>query len=266
MLMTLIGFTTITAQNTEEYWDSYIALYEDGKPGSTTLRMDLINEAPLTKFPYVLVTGITYESSREDGFPENETFQILHKIGDELVKLITQETETIQVGSFMYNNERLEYFYVKEDTGLSEKIEEFYSQNYPKYKYALNVKEDKDWSYYKEFLYPNEETLNYMADQSVLRSLQAAGDRLTKARRVNHWLYFSSESDMNKCKEDLLKQSFTIQFAGNNKETSLPFELQVWKINKVDIDAIYQTTSKLRETAKKYNGVYDGWDTSVEKE
>ena len=266
ILIILIGATHMTAQNTEEQWDSYIASYEDGNPGSTTLRMDLINEAPFARLPYVLVTGITYESSREDGFPENETFQILHKIGDELVDLITQETESVLVGSFMYNKERLEYFYINEDKGLSEKIEEFYTQKYPKYKYYLNVKEDKEWDYYREFLYPNEETLNYMADQSVLRNLQDAGDPLTKARRVDHWLYFPSESDMKKCKEDLEKQNFTIQSAGYNKETSLPYELLIWRIDKVDIDSIYPTTSKLRETAKKYNGEYDGWETSVEKE
>ncbi len=261
-----IGTRAMEAQVKEEQWDSYIAFYENGAPGSTTLRMDLIGETPFDHLPYVLVTGIKYETSRDDGFPENETFPILHKIGDELIELISKETESVLVGSFMYNKERLEYFYIKEDSGLKEKLEEFYTNNYSDYTFYVNIKEDKEWSYYREFLYPNEETLNYMADQSVLRNLQEAGDPLTKARRIDHWLYFSSESDMNKCKEELKKQNYSIQFSGTNKETSLPFELQIWRIDKIDIDSVNPITSELRKTAKKFNGEYDGWETSIEKE
>lgn len=256
----------MNGQTTSEQWDTYIASYEDGNPGSTTLRMDLINNAPFEHLPYVLVTGITYETTRDDRFPESETFQILYKIGDELVELIAKETESVLVGSFMYNKERLEYFYIEKDKGLKDRIEKFYTENYPDYKFYLNIKEDKEWSYYREFLYPNEETLNYMADQSVLRNLQKEGDPLTKERRVDHWLYFSSESDMNKCKNVLKKRNYSIQSSGKNKETSLPFELQIWRIDNVDINSIYPITSELREVAKQYNGEYDGWETSVEKE
>ncbi|MPQ48275.1 DUF695 domain-containing protein [Marinifilum sp. N1E240] len=265
-LTILISNTLMTAQNFGEQWDTYIASYEDGKPGSTTLRMDLINTSPIKNFDFVLVTGLTYETSNENGFPEGETFSILHKVGDELIEIISQETEFIFVGSFMYNKERLEYFYIKDTKNLIFKIEEFYKNKYPKYEFYLNIKEDKEWKYYKEFLYPNEETRNYMADQSILQNLEEAGDKLTKARRVDHWIYFSNEIEMNKCKEQLVKLKFNIQSSGINKETNLPFELQIWRIDKVDINSIYPITSNLRKEIKKYNGEYDGWETSVEKE
>jgi uncharacterized protein (TIGR01619 family) len=266
-LLTILIFTTqMTAQNSEEQWDTYIASYEDGKPGSTTLRMDLINSAPVDNFDYVLVTGLTYKTSNENGFPEGETFNILHNVGDELIELIRKETEMILVGSFMCNKERLEYFYIKDPKNIVAKIEEFYKTKYSEYEFYLNVKEDKEWKYYRDFLYPNEESKNYMADQSVLRNLEEAGDNLTKARRIDHWLYFSNETEMNKCKEQLVKLKFNIQSAGINKETNLPFELQIWRINHVNIDSIYPITSHLKKTAKKYNGDYDGWETSVEKE
>lgn len=266
LLIFIFSVLQITAQNSAEQWDNYMAIYENEKPGSTTLRMDLINSAPIKKFKYVLVTGLTYETSKENGFPENETFSLLHKIADELIEIIKEETEFILVGSFMYNNERLEYFYIKEQKNIVSKIKNFYKSNYPEYKFYLNLKEDKEWKYYRDFLYPNEETQNYMADQSVLRNLEEAGDNLTKARRVDHWLYFSNKLDLNKCKEKLLKLNFKIHNTGINKETNLPFELQVWRVDNVDIDSIYPITSDLRKIAKKLNGKYDGWETSVEKE
>jgi len=139
-------------------------------------------------------------------------------------------------------------------------------KNYPDYKFYLNIKEDKNWSYYRDFLYPNEETLNYMGDQSVVMNLQEAGDPLTRERRVDHWLYFSTEADMKKCKEELIKEDYTIESSGINKDTTLPFELQIWRIDKVDINSIYPITSELRGLAKKYNGEHDGWETFVLKE
>lgn len=256
----------MNAQNSEERWDTYMATYEDGKSGSTTLRMDLIDYTPIESYDNVLVTGLTYETSKENGFPENETFSLLHKVADELIEIVEGETEFILVGSFMYNNERLEYFYIKEPKNIISKIEKFYKDNYPNYKFYLNVKEDKEWTYYRDFLYPNEETKNYMADQSVLRNLEEAGDKLTKARRVDHWLYFSKELDMNICKEELIKSQFKVQNAAINNETTLPYELQVWRIDNVDIDSIYPITSNLRIVAQKYGGEYDGWETSVERE
>lgn len=262
----LITSWTIAAQNPVEYWDTYLASYEKGKPGSITLRMDLINMAPIKKLPFVVVTGITYTTSRDDGFPENETFSILYKIEDELIDLINNTTESYFVGSFTYKKERLEYFYTNDIQGLKEKIKEFYISNYPDFKYYLNIKEDKNWDYYKKFLYPNQETLNYMSDQKVVKSLQDAGDPLTKDRRVDYWIYFPTKSDMDNCAIALKKKGFSIQSKENNPELKLPFELQIWNINKVDLDSIYKITHELREIVKPFNGEYDGWETFVIKE
>ncbi|MCB0641979.1 MAG: ribonuclease E inhibitor RraB [Phaeodactylibacter sp.] len=105
-----------------------------------------------------------------------------------------------------------------------------------------------------------------MADLAVLRNLQEAGDPLIKARRVDHWLYFSTEVDLKRCKVELKKQHYSIQSSGKVQNTTLPFELHIWRIDNVDIDSIYPITARLRAIAKKYNGEYDGWETAVEKD
>lgn len=252
-------------QTAKEQWDSYIASYENGVPGSTTVRMDLINDAPKKNFEYVLVTGLTYETSREDGFPEEDTFAILYTVEDELTELIRKQTKALLVGSFTHKKERLEYYYLKDSTGLEEKLEQFYASKYPDYDYYSNIKEDSSWSYYTDFLYPNEDIRNYMGDRSVIAGLTEAGDKLTKKRRVDHWLYFKTEADLKKCENQLVAMDFTIQFSGANKKSTLPYELQIWRNDKVDINSIYPITSRLRKIAKTNHGTYDGWETSVEK-
>ncbi|WP_164914236.1 DUF695 domain-containing protein [Aquimarina sediminis] len=266
-LLSLTFYTILSfGQSQAENWQSYIASYDENKPGSTTVRMDIANQTPIPQYDYVLVTGLTYKSTREDGFPEGKTFEVLHKVGDELVELLNGNNESILVGSFMYNFQRLEYFYLKSNKGIENKVKEFYDSNYPDYKNYINLKEDKEWTYYKEFLYPSDEILEYLGDQSVIKNLQEAGDNLSKARRVDHWAYFKNESEMESFKKELTKKGFQIQSSSQIEHKSTPFEIQFWRVDKVDINSIYPITSVLRKKAQEYNGDYDGWETSVEKE
>lgn len=141
----------------KEIWDTYLETFDHGKTGSKTYRVDLIKKAPFQTYPHLLIAGTKYKTSNDDGFPENGDFPILFNLGDELYDLIEAETQVIMVGSFLYNEERLEYFYVQNPNKLVSKIEEFYRKNYSDRKFFITIKEDKEWMYYKEFLYPKPE-------------------------------------------------------------------------------------------------------------
>ncbi|MDH7444802.1 DUF695 domain-containing protein [Aquimarina sp. 2201CG14-23] len=252
-------------QKEVENWESYIAAYEENKPGSTTVRMDIVDQTPIAEYPYILVTGIKYESKRADGFPEDETFTLLHKLGDQLAELINENSKNMFVGSFMFNFERLEYFYIKTNKGIEHKLKEFYNANYPNNEYYINLKEDKSWSYYREFLYPNEEILEYLGDQNVVEALIKAGDNLSKARRVDHWTYFDDKSNMESFKKEIKKLGFKVQDSTKKESEAKPYAVQFYRIDNVDLDSIYSITSSLRKLAISYQGDYDGWETSVEK-
>ena len=268
LLFFIISLSTIsvTSQSISESWESYIATYDENKPGSTTVRMDLLDRTPIPNFNYVLVTGLTYESEREDGFPQGDTFELLHKVGDELIEILKTNGDNLLVGSFMYNFQRLEYFYLKSDNDIEKQLEEFYKSKYPNNKYYINLKEDKNWSYYRDFLYPNDDTLNYISDQKVVDQLIKSGDNLEKERRIDHWIYFSNKKNMELFKTEVTKSNFKIEFSGINDQTDLPFEIRIWRVDKVDIESIHPITNNLRKLAIKYNGDYDGWETSVESE
>ena len=210
--------------------------------------------------------GLRWESEREDGFPQGDTFELLHKVGDELIEILKTNGDNLLVGSFMYNFQRLEYFYLKSDNDIEKQLEEFYKSKYPNNKYYINLKEDKNWSYYRDFLYPNDDTLNYISDQKVVDQLIKSGDNLEKERRIDHWIYFSNKKNMELFKTEVTKSNFKIEFSGINDQTDLPFEIRIWRVDKVDIESIHPITNNLRKLAIKYNGDYDGWETSVESE
>ena len=173
-LLLLLFTTKSYNQKTAHNWDNYIASYEAGNLGSTTLRMDLINKAPVKEMPFVLMIGISYFTSRADGFPESETFKMLHAVGNGLEQLITLETDAVLAGSFMYQQERIEYFYIKDYEGLKEKIAHYFLENKINLPYYIHIAEDREWDHYKKFLYPNEATLRSMAEKVLVKNLQEA--------------------------------------------------------------------------------------------
>jgi uncharacterized protein (TIGR01619 family) len=253
-----------SAQSQKEEWQNYMATYEQNKPGSVTLRMDLINSAPLLDYEYVLVTGVNFETTSKDGFPDSDqTFTILHGLEDEVLNLVSKTSNSILVGSFMYNSQRLQYFYLTDTIEIRNELNAFY--NSKSRNGYVNIKVDQEWNYYREFLYPSQETLNYMGDESVVRNLMKAGDDLSTSRRVDHWIYFKDKSSMKLFEKEVSKVEFIVGSSGKNKKSELPFVMNIWRIDKVDLGSIYPITNKLRMLAKKMNGEYDGWETVVVK-
>ena len=262
MLSGILPLQTLAQQDTES-WDTYIASYENGIPGSVTLRMDLVNQAPVSKYPYVLLTGILYETSRDDGFPEQSTFKLFSKLSDDLKKVIDAQTENLSVGTFTHNKERLEYYYLADTVGLRVRLEAMYETLYKGQSPYIGIEPDPNWEHYLEFLYPNQETIDYMMDQRVVWQLESKGDKLTTERRVDHWMYFPTEKDLKACQAAVEAMGFNLESAGKIEDSDWPYGLWVWHESAVELNTIYSITSKLRELAKTHNGEYDGWETLV---
>jgi len=246
-------------------WETYISMYENNIPASTTVRMELLEIAPIKRYPIVVETGLTYIPGENDGFPDIQTLEMLHELSSKLENLFRRNGEHLFVGSFMSNGDRFEYYYLTEISDIENQLHSFYKKNYPNQEYEINVVKDVKWTYYKDFLYPNDETLAYISDEKLIKRIEDSGDNTSQSRKINHWLFFKSERKMNKCKTILTKEGFTLESETVNKKNNLPYELKISKQGPIIIDSIFNTTCFLRETTEKYKGRYDGWETSIVK-
>lgn len=50
------------------------------------------------------------------------------------------------------------------------------------------------------------------------------------------------------------------------ESTDFPYTLQIARVDNVDLDSVNAYTLSLWELAGEYNGDYDGWETSIEKD
>lgn len=264
MIISVILFSHF-ANAQKENWDVYLADY-DGKPGSTVVDMGLLSIAPNKIFKYLVVTGVKTDKCLESGFPEDAEFKILYKISDSVKTILTSVSAGRMAGTFTNRCERLDYYYVADTASIRTALIKMYSTSYPEYSYSVSVKEDKEWKGYLTFLYPNEETQELMSNQDVLDGLIESGDNLTKARNVDHWIYFKTKSDREKFQERIKAMSFSTETGKSKANDGLKFKLILSRVDKVDLNSITELTSKLRKLAAEFNGDYDGWETSVEKE
>lgn len=260
----LVFFIPLASKAQAEEWDIYMAQYEKGV-GSTLINMSAKKFAPEKKFPYVLVTGVIFADCTADGMPSKNEFSHLYAISDSVKAKIDKTNENIAVAAFTYQCERLDYYYLKDTAGLRQSLAGLYSNRFKQYQPYINIKEDKSWDAYLNFLYPNDETLEFMKNQKILKGLEDAGDKLDKARQVDHWIYFKTEDDRTCFINYVTKNNFRIEAKDKTKDISHPYKLQISRTDNVDIAAISGITLDLRKQAQKCKGDYDGWETFVVK-
>ncbi|WP_299459920.1 DUF695 domain-containing protein [uncultured Microscilla sp.] len=252
-------------EEVQEHWDSYIASYEEGKPGLTTLRMDLIETAPEADYPFALITGFNFGGEREDGFPEERDLQAVHDTSDAIVGFMEQNFDCVHVASFMYDFQRMEYFYLKAKNNVEQGLNKLYESQLPGYECYISIEEDKDWALYQEFLFPTDEIMHHMYDQKVVLHLEEAGDNLLASRRIDHWVLFAHKGDLERFSDEIAKQGFKVEGTSESDDKELPLQVQVWRNDIPELDTIFPVTSGLRQLAEDFNGSYDGWETVVTK-
>lgn len=147
-----------------DFWWAYLASYDQG-PGSITVNLGLKKQLPLSTYPTLIITGVTYATQRRDGLPETSDLDHLNKLSSKLIETIENVTAAVHAGTFKYNRECLHYVYVKDSSKVEEALKAFYLKECPECKTYTNIKNDPDWTTYKDFLFPNQATLDFYHDE-----------------------------------------------------------------------------------------------------
>jgi hypothetical protein len=246
-----------------ENWDTYMAKFEKNKAGSIMVNMALKKVAPLTDYPYLVVTGVKYTDCPDKGFPSKREYTNLFSISDSVKREMEKVSPAIISGTFTYQCQRLDYYYVSDTSRIRLHLQSLYKNRFPTYEYYINIKADKGWLSYNDFLYPNEKILDFMGNQKILMALQRAGDKLTRYRPIDHIAFFKTEADRTCFASYALKKGFRIAKKDDKGEAGLPYRLVITKTDKPAINTISTITMELRQQAAKCNGEYDSWETVV---
>lgn len=256
----LVCRLTATAQ--EEHWDTYMARYGE-KPGSVLVDMALMSIAPDRKYPYLLITGPHSQNCGKQGIPANEDIADLEGILDATTNFVTGVTAKVLTGTFTYNCDRLNYYYIKDTMGVRNALGRMYSRSYGTYNYTIKIKHDPEWVSYRSFLYPDSATARWMEYNRKVTGMMELGDSLTKQRDINFEAYFRSDSDRNGFAGFAAGKGYKQTKAMLQEGAAAPYKIVVSKFGYVKMDMILAGESELAEAVKKYHGIYNGWDAPL---
>lgn len=255
------------AQKTTEQWETYLAQYGDSV-GSTVVNMSIETTDAIHQYPFLVQAIVKVNQCRNDGLPNDDEreWKALYAISDKLKSVVAAKGAYVFPGTFTYQCWRTDYYYVKDTNGLRKELMDKAKKYQPDRECSVVIKPDTNWECYLNFLYPNQETMEFITNEKVLRAMNNAGDKLTKPRQVDHWLYFSTEEDRDKFTSYAVSQHFKLEGKEFSSKSDLHYQLHLSRVDNIEIGSISMITLELRKKAKEYNGNYDGWEAFVVKE
>lgn len=248
------------AAQVEDHWESYIAAYEKGA-GITLVNMSLKEKAPVKDQGFVLITGVTFTQCK-DGLPSPEILETLQSIDDALVRQVSFLGKTTFAGNWTHNCERLNYFYLQDSMDVRFSLQTFYKDNFPEFKYYINIRHDPEWQGYLQFLYPNEIILEQLNVSKVLHQLAEGGDKKEKERPVDYSFFFADRKNRSTFIEEMKKEGFRVTDEPKKVVSKEGAGLLTISKNALpDASTISGMIIYLRKKAAALGGEYKGWET-----
>jgi hypothetical protein len=241
-----------------EKWDTYLARYGN-KPGSVLVDMALIATAPDKRCPYLVITGPTAHDCNAKGMPGADEINTMEAILDKTGSFLSGVTARILAGTFTYNCERLNYYYVRDTNGVRSGIARMYNNEFRNYRYTVRIKHDPLWLSYRTFLYPDERTQRWMESDKIMMTMLQMGDSLTTQRDINFKFHFTTEASRTAFAAAVRSHDYKADKTFTTGDGMI-YGLVVSKKELVRMEKVDSMTNELVDEGKKYSGVYIGWD------
>lgn len=260
-LLTLVLYFGTTASSfAQDDWVEYVTMKDKGVM-SITLDLGLDLNKP--NYKNLLVVGGQFRKCLKNGFPSEDGLEEVLTVSDSTAINIDKITPNRLVGFITYQCMGFDIFYVKDTVGLRSELNNMFANSFSEIKPYVEIKRDKSWDYYRNYLYPRDYSAEFLVDQDYLNDMVLQGDDLKGLRKVNHWLLFKDVDKRNRLSKTLKKLEFSLDSIAYKKNNLLPYQLTVSRQDSIDPFSIYKLTSMLRGLSASVKGQYDGWSTEV---
>ncbi len=129
------------------------------------------------------------------------------------------------------------------------------------YDHASHERQDSDWSYYRDVLYPDEVVWQNISNADLLEKLRAHGDDGTTPRRIDHRALFADRMLAGDFAARMGEIGHEIEAFTDHDDPELPVAVEFWREDApAELNPL--TEAVIRITAE-YGGRYDGWGTMV---
>lgn len=242
-------------------WDFYSAR-ADGKPASFYVDLGAEASAPVEALPHMAYLRLRMQQPRDDGLSSQSEFDQLIAVEDKLEASLCNDL-TAYVGRNTSNGCRDFYFYVSAPDTWSARAAAA-MKSFPDYEFQTGVREDPEWSTYRNFLLPSPWDRERIQNRRVCEQLEQHGDKLSASRAIDHWAYFSNAASATAFIDEVRPLGFQLKEEPRHDEERDAIGVHVARVDVPSPRGIDEVTRPLFEAAQRHGGEYDGWGCSVE--
>ena len=137
-------------QTNEDSFSLFEATLTNGFPLIATVNTDLLRWNKKASHPWISVLRIEYKGDDESGFPDNEDYEMLNAIEDEMLVDLKPEEGDLNIGRETAENLREIYFASKDFRKISKVLAETV-RRYPEYIITFEIYKDKYWQSFERY-------------------------------------------------------------------------------------------------------------------
>jgi regulator of RNase E activity RraB len=238
---------------------------EGNEPMMIFMNTGLKETAPLAGFTRLIAVIFNMYSLWDAAGNSSKGAQdLFYSLEDKLMRRMQASKLAVYVGRISVQNKMELYFYADESEDWESKLNEL-MVDFPTFRYYTSVKEDADWTFYRDEMYPRPLEEQWMRNAKISYALSHHGDRVDIVRLVEHWLHFTSKIGMDEVKGKARELGYQVVNAEKDSSKKMyPYVLQLSKRHSLDLPTINKVTKELFTLTDKAGGVYDGWGTKLE--
>ena len=121
----------------------------------------------------------------------------------------------------------------------------------------IGIRPDEKWATYFDFLYPNGDQKQAMANRGVIEALGKHGDDCQAPRQIDHLIIVGDREQANAFARMVSGHGFKLKAGSPSEQSDARWWVEFDKVEApVEID---DTTIMLSRLAREHGGEYDGW-------
>lgn len=224
---------------------------DENTPFRCEVELDLLDDAPLEDKPLLLWFFVKTDE------PQGERFTAFR---EDLEHTLTESLDAVFAGTFTKDGWVEFYFYADSAKRFENLTSEVLARhgNYP---YERGSSRDSKWEMYLERLYPDGYALLRIQNRHTIEALIEAGDDLTLAREVEHYLFFQTKSAMDRAVAFLAAHGFALKESVKDDESDYAYGAVLTKTESITPEEVEESTALLYDTSLQEHGQYEGWST-----
>jgi uncharacterized protein (TIGR01619 family) len=254
------NFTQTRFKPSVENWDYYYCLV-DNKPAVISVDLNLVDIVPDSSLPYLFYVSVKVKKPSEEGFPMPAELVEHCQVEDSIIECLMPNREAVFCGRVTTSGSRDLIFYVS-NIERAEMLTKVAMMHWD-FKYDCGSKDDSEWDFYIDFLFPNERELNAIYNHRYLAELRKLGDQNHEERPVTHTLYFPDETHRDTFIMKAIDEYYQVEkIELQPSEAKHKWKTIISRTDSVDLPIINIQTLHLLDLANQNNGMYEGWVTT----